>query len=69
MKNETIVQSQAVTLRNLEYQIEQLATVLSNRAYGNLPSNTNDPRIEGKELYKVINLRSGKDVHIPVRVP
>lgn len=48
MKNEAIVQSQVVTLRNLKNQIEQLATALSNRAYGNLPSNTKDPRIEGK---------------------
>lgn len=42
---------------------------MSNRPQGSLPSNTEDPRREGKEHYKVINLRSGNDVHSPVGVP
>ncbi|KAH9734620.1 hypothetical protein KPL71_017429 [Citrus sinensis] len=47
MKNEAIVQSQTVSLRNLENQIGQLATAMSNRAQGSLSSNTEDPRTEG----------------------
>ena len=56
-------------MRNLENQIGQLATALSNRPHGSLPSNTEDLRREGKEHCKVINLRSGKDVHSPISVP
>ena len=52
MKNEVVVQSQAVTLRNLENQIGQLATSLSNRPQGSSPINTEDPRKEGKEHCK-----------------
>ena len=55
-----MVQSQAVSLRNLENHIGQLAIALSNRPHGSLPSNTEDPRRKGKEHCKVINLRSGK---------
>ncbi|KAH9801229.1 hypothetical protein KPL71_000949 [Citrus sinensis] len=47
----------------------KLAAALSNRPQGSLPSNTEDPRREEKEHCKVINLRSGKDVHSPVCVP
>lgn len=62
------MQSQAVSLRNLENQMGQLATTMSSRTQGSLPSNTEDPRREGKEHCKVINLRSGKNVDIPVDV-
>lgn len=62
------MQSQAVSLRNLENQIGQLATTMSNRTQGSLPSNTEDPRRESKEHYKVISLRSGKHVDIPIEV-
>ncbi|KAH9697048.1 hypothetical protein KPL71_023441 [Citrus sinensis] len=65
-KNEAIVQSQAVSLRNLENQMGQLATTMSSRTQGSLPSNTEDPRGESKEHCKVISLRSGKTVDIPV---
>ena len=68
MKNEAIVQSQAVSLRNLKNQIGQLATAMSSRSQGSLPSNTEDPRREGKEHCKVINLRSEKNVDILVDV-
>ena len=34
-----------------------------------MPSNTEDPKREENEHCKVINLRSAKDVHIPVGVP
>ena len=57
MKNEVIVQSQAVSLRNLENQIGQLGTVMSSISQGSLPNNTEDPRREGKKHCKVINLR------------
>ena len=69
MRNEAVVQSHTVSLRNLENQIGQLATALSNRPQGSLPSNTKDPRREGKEHCKVINLRSGKDIDSSVSVP
>ena len=69
MKNEAVVQSQAVSLRNLENQIGQFATTLSNRPQGSLSSNTEDPRRDGKEHWKVINLRYEKDVDIPIRIP
>ena len=68
MKNEAIVQSQAVSLRNLKNQIRQLGTAMSSRSQGSLPSNTEDPRREGKEHCKVINLKSEKNVDIPVDV-
>ena len=69
MKNEAVFQSHVVSLRNLKSQIEQLATALTNKPPGSLPNNIENPRREGKEHYKVINLRFGKDVHIPVGVP
>ena len=69
MKNEAIIQSHIVFLRNLENQIGQLATALSSRPQSSLPSNIEDPRREGKEHCKVINLRSGKDVHSQIGVP
>lgn len=69
MQNKVVVRSQAVSLRNIENQIGQFATTLSNRPQGSLPINTEDPRRERKGHYKVINLRFGKDVHIPVGVP
>ena len=62
------MQSQAVSLRNLENQMGQLATAMSNRTQGSLPSNTEDPRRESKEHCKVISLRSRKNVDIPVEV-
>ncbi|KAH9734850.1 hypothetical protein KPL71_017531 [Citrus sinensis] len=62
VKNEAVVQIHAASLRNLANQIGQLATAVSNRPQGSLPSNTENPRREGKEHCKVINLRSGKEV-------
>ena len=46
----------------------QLATAMSSRTQGSLPSNTEDPRRESKEHCKVISLRSGKNVDIPVEM-
>ncbi|KAH9735112.1 hypothetical protein KPL71_017633 [Citrus sinensis] len=45
-KNEAIVQSQAVSLRNLENQTGQLATTMSSITQGSLPSNIEDLRRE-----------------------
>ena len=67
-KNEAIVQSQAISLRNLENQMGQLATAMSSRTQGSLRNNTEDPRRESKEHCKAINLRSGKNVDTPVDV-
>ena len=67
-KNEAIVQSQAVSLRNLENQMGHVTTAMSSRTQGSLPSNTEDPRRESKEHCKVISLRFGKNVDIPVEV-
>ncbi|XP_052299689.1 uncharacterized protein LOC127903072 [Citrus sinensis] len=67
-KNEAIVQSQIVSLRNLKNLMGQIATTMSSRTQGSLPSNTEDPRREDKEHCKVINLRSGKNVDILVNV-
>ncbi|XP_024046569.1 uncharacterized protein LOC112100926 [Citrus clementina] len=69
VKNEAVVQSHAASLRNLENQIGQLATTLSNRPQGSLPSNIEDPRREGKEHCKLINLRYRKDIDSSVGVP
>ena len=68
MKNEAVVQSHTVYLRNLENQIGQLATAISNRPQGSLPTNTETPRREGKVHCKVISLRYGKHVDSPVAV-
>ena len=67
-KNEAIVQSQVVSLRNLENQMGQLTTTMSSRTQGSLPSNTEDPRKENKKHCKVISLRFGKHVDILVEV-
>ena len=54
--------------QNRKNQIGQLAAAMSSRSQGSLPSNTEDPRREGKEYCKVINLRYEKNVDIPVDV-
>ncbi|XP_062076849.1 uncharacterized protein LOC133781782 [Humulus lupulus] len=59
-KNDAVIQSQAASLRNLEMQLGKLANDLKNRPQGSLPSDTENPRRDGKEHCKAINLRSGK---------
>ncbi|XP_062103285.1 uncharacterized protein LOC133814326 [Humulus lupulus] len=56
--------SQAASLRNLETQLGQLANELRNRPQGTLPSDTENPRKDGKEHCKVVTLRSGKNVEL-----
>ena len=41
---------------------------MSSKSHESLSSNTKDPRREGKEYYKVINLRFGQNVDISVDV-
>ena len=67
-KNEAIVQSQVVSLRNLDNKMGQLATAMSSRTQGSLPSNTKEHRRESKEHCKVISLRSRKNVDIVVEM-
>ncbi|KAL5552626.1 hypothetical protein UlMin_040027 [Ulmus minor] len=64
-KTETHIQNQGVALRNLENQVGQLATALSSRPNGALPSNTENPQKNGKEHAKAITLRSGNTVEAP----
>ena len=64
-KIESHIQNQGVALRNLENQVGQLATALSSRLSGALPSNTENPQKNGKEHAKVITLRSGNTVEVP----
>ena len=57
----TSLNNQAAQLRNLEVQLGQMASLLSKRQQGNFPSTSEvNPRIEGKEHYKVVTLRNGK---------
>ena len=59
----TQLNNQAAQLRNLEVQMGQMASLLAERQHGSLPSNLEvNPRGEGKEYYKAITLRSGKEL-------
>jgi len=60
-----MIQNQAASLRNLENQIGQLANALNSRPQGALPSDTEDPRRDGKEHCKAIVLRRGKELEMP----
>ena len=62
----TQLQNQGAQLRNLEVQMGQMATMLSERPQGSLPSTSEvNPRGEGKEHCKAITLRSGREVAAP----
>ncbi|XP_062081236.1 uncharacterized protein LOC133786038 [Humulus lupulus] len=63
-KNDVVIQSQAASLRNLEIQMGQLANELKNRPQGTFPSDTENPRRDGKEQCKVVTLRSGKNLEL-----
>ncbi|KAL5538669.1 hypothetical protein UlMin_044627 [Ulmus minor] len=64
-RNDAVIQSQAASLRNLENQVGQLANELKNRPPGTLPSNTENPKRDGKEHCKAITLRGGKNLEAP----
>ena len=62
----TQLHNQATRLRNLEVQIGQMATMLTERQQGSLPNNSEvSPRIEGKEHVKAITLRSSRELVAP----
>ena len=62
----TQLNNQAAQLRNLEVQMVQMASLLTKRQQGSLPSNSEvNPRGEGKEYCKAITLRSGRELEIP----
>ena len=60
-----LLQSHTASLRSLENQMGQLASALSSRPQGTLPSDTENPKREGKEHCKAIALRSGKILEEP----
>ena len=44
----------------------QISSLLTKRQHGSLPSNSEvNPRGEGKEYYKAVTLRSGRELEIP----
>ncbi|MCI41474.1 hypothetical protein A2U01_0062707, partial [Trifolium medium] len=57
--------AQGVSIKNLENQVGQIATMLSSRPSGDLPSSTETPAFtssdKGKDTCKVISLRSGRE--------
>ena len=64
----TSLNNQAAQLQNLEVQIGQMASLLSERQHGNLPSTSKiNPRREGKEHCKDVTLRSGKTLEQSVK--
>ncbi|XP_062118694.1 uncharacterized protein LOC133832349 [Humulus lupulus] len=63
-KNDAVIHSQAVSLRNIEIQMGQLANELRNRPQGILPSDTENPRRDGKEQCKAFTLRYGKNLEL-----
>ena len=57
----TSLNNQEAQLRNLEVQMGQMASLLSNRQHENLPSTSKvNPRREENEHYKAVTLRSSK---------
>ncbi|XP_062100554.1 uncharacterized protein LOC133806472 [Humulus lupulus] len=64
-KNDAVIQRQAASLGNLETQLGKLANELRNRPQGTLPSDTENPRKDGKEHCKAVTLRSAIAAAIP----
>ncbi|KAJ4717074.1 Retrotransposon gag protein [Melia azedarach] len=61
-RTKTTFQNQAASIRNLEVQVGQLASMMTERQQGSLPSNTEtNPR----EHVNAITLRSGKKLEEP----
>ena len=66
----TQLNNQAAQLRNLEVQMGQMASLLTERQQGALPSNSEvNPRQEGNEHVKSVTLRSGKELVVPRQPP
>ena len=61
-KTDVAIQNNSTTIRNLEVQIGQLSSMLTERTVGTLPSNiVTNP----KEHVKAISLRSGRTYEVP----
>ena len=66
----TQLNNQVAQLRNLEVKMGKMASILTERQQGSLPSNSGEnPRGEGKEYCKPITLRSGRELEIPGQQP
>jgi hypothetical protein len=65
----TQILAQGASINNLENQVGQIATTLTSRPSGSLPSTTETPTSnsidKGKETCKVIHLRSGNEYEGP----
>ena len=67
-ETQTSLNNQAAQLRNLEVQMGQMGSLLSERQQGNLPSISEvNLRREGKEHCKAITLRSGKTLEQSIK--
>ena len=67
MQNQSaMIQSHAASLRNLENHMGQLANALNSRPQGSFPSDTENPKREGKEHCKAITLRNGREIEQPI---
>ena len=61
----TQLNNQVARLRNLEVQMGQMATLLTERQQASLPTNSEvNPRNDGREYFKEITLRSGREVTV-----
>ncbi|KAK8625776.1 hypothetical protein V6N13_056936 [Hibiscus sabdariffa] len=58
-----LLQSYSSSLRALETQVGQIAQALQVRPHGNLPSNTEVTKSNGKEQCSALTLRSGKEIN------
>ncbi|KAK8659610.1 hypothetical protein V6N13_029809 [Hibiscus sabdariffa] len=58
-----LLQSHSSSLRALETQVGQIAQALQVRPQGNLPSNTEATKSNGKEHCSALTLRSGKEIN------
>ena len=66
----THLQNQLAHIKNLETQLGQMATLLTERKQGSLLSTLEvNPRTKGKEQCKAITLRRGKELATPGSPP
>ena len=66
----TQLRNQGAQLRNLEVQIGQMATLLTERQHGSLPSNSKvNLRRDGNEHVKAVTLISGRELAVPGKPP
>lgn len=67
-RNDTLLQSQATSTKNMELQMGQLANDIYGRQKGTIPSNTEIPNHGGslaKEKWQVVTSRKGRNLSIP----